>query len=225
MHSFLVSNNYEQPNIKLFRKNDISVSLLKFENFQYRLCEGETQWMTYDLNHRQALEISSHFYLAKGHCICTGLGFGARENWVLKKPEVTKLTVLEKNVNIIEYNRYINPKLMSEIEIINTDADEYIGKCDTLLLDHYEMIEYPKLFKRIDKISKNIKCETLWFWPIERILLEIASKNKNFKLKDIYKNMILSNNLQNMPILNEQILQTFVRLFQGKDIDAEVAQW
>ena len=31
--------------------------------------------------HDEAYELYSHYDLAKGHCICTGLGFGVRENW------------------------------------------------------------------------------------------------------------------------------------------------
>ena len=30
-------------------------------------------------DHDEAYELYSHYDLAKGHCICTGLGFGVRE--------------------------------------------------------------------------------------------------------------------------------------------------
>ena len=69
--------------------------------------------------------------LLNGHCICTGLGLGVRENWILNKPGVTKVTVVEKNQEIIDYHKFINPRLFDDVEVIHCDANEYKGKIVT----------------------------------------------------------------------------------------------
>jgi len=52
---------------------------------------------------KEVTEQYSHFKLAEGDCICTGLGFLLRESWLLENPRVTKITVIEKNVVVIHY--------------------------------------------------------------------------------------------------------------------------
>ena len=56
----------------------------------------------------------------------------------MTKKEVSKVTVLEKNKEVIDYHKFINPKLFDDVEVIHFNAYDYKGKCDTLLLDHYE---------------------------------------------------------------------------------------
>ena len=63
--------------------------------------------MVFDPTHGQAKQFYSHYNLAYGHVVCTGLGFGTREKWLSTKPEVTKITVIEANKQIIDYHRDI----------------------------------------------------------------------------------------------------------------------
>ena len=37
-----------------------------------------------------------HYKLALGNVICTGLGFGVREQWLATKPEVNKIKLLKE---------------------------------------------------------------------------------------------------------------------------------
>ena len=104
--------NYTPPNLKLYKKDSCEVTFDDY-NQMYRLFIGGEDYMSYRIkDHDEAYELYSHYDLAKGHCICTGLGFGVRENWLLTKKEVSKVTVLEKNKEVIEYHKYINPKLL-----------------------------------------------------------------------------------------------------------------
>ena len=93
--------NYTPPNLKLYKKDSCEVTFDDF-NQMYRLFIGGEDYMSYRIkDHDEAYELYSHYDLAKGHCICTGLGFGVRENWLLTKKEVSKVTVLEKNKKLL----------------------------------------------------------------------------------------------------------------------------
>ena len=72
----------------------------------WKLFVEGNQWMVYQTyDYKEVYELYSHYDLAQGHCILTGLGFGARERWILNKPEVTKLTVLEQSEDVIQYHK------------------------------------------------------------------------------------------------------------------------
>jgi hypothetical protein len=175
MLEFLKQYNYNPPSLKSYRTEEIEIDVS--EEDAYLMVNG-IQWMFYDFKtHKEVAHFFSHYSLAKGHCITTGLGFGLRETWLLTKKEVNKLTVLEKNKSVIEYHQYIESPFLKEIELIHCDASEYVGKCDTLLLDHYEFPEHndPRmklLFLDLLKITKNITHQCFWFWPFEDILLD-----------------------------------------------------
>ena len=88
--------NYTPPNLELYKKDSCEVIFDDY-NQMYRLFIDGVDYMSYKIHdHDEAYELYSHYDLAKGHCICTGLGFGVRENWLLTKKEVSKVTVLEK---------------------------------------------------------------------------------------------------------------------------------
>lgn len=139
----------------------------------YLYINGE-QWMAYNVNtHLEVYEVYSHYTLAKGHVIVTGMGFGARENWILSKPEVTKLTIIERSEDLIEYHKQKKSPFLNDprVEVINCDASEYKGSCDVLLLDHYELADYELILANVKLVQDNIDCKTMWFWPFERIIM------------------------------------------------------
>lgn len=134
--------------------------------------DGE-QWMCYNHdNHEQAYEVFSHYQLARGHVMVTGMGFGARENWLLTRPEVTRLTIVERNPDIIQYHKTINSAFLRDprTEIVEHDAQTLISRCDVLLLDHFEMETYPDIIDRVKVCQQNIACDAMWFWPLEHII-------------------------------------------------------
>jgi hypothetical protein len=104
--------------------------------------------------------------------IVSGLGFGARENWLLTKKEVTKLTIIERSEDLINYHKKIESPFLKDtrVEIINCDASNYSGSCDVLLLDHYELETYEDILSDVKKIHDNVSCKKMWFWPFERII-------------------------------------------------------
>ena len=92
---------YVPPIIKSYDKNGINVWLDKRRKIYnvpfWQFTMDGVQWMVLDERHGSASQFYSHYKLAKGHVICTGLGFGTREQWLASKPEVTKITVLESS--------------------------------------------------------------------------------------------------------------------------------
>jgi len=177
MLDFLTKYNYFPPQLKEYCNDNICVT--KKQNTFFLEVDNQI-WMAYDYNtHWQAVEFLPHYLLAKGHCICTGMGFGVRENWLMNKKEVTKITIIEKNKTVLDYHKHIQSPFLEHCEIIINDASQFNGTCDTLLLDHYENESYNDILTDVKKVSNNINHETLWFWPFEYIIMDRAKKQNN----------------------------------------------
>lgn len=223
MLRFLKQFNYSPPNIEEFDNGIISVQ--RYNNTFTLFCNGE-RWLVHNiLTQNSAFEVYSHYHLAKGHCICTGLGFGIRESWLLNKPEVTKLTVIERSKELIEYHRQIKSPFLDHIEIIEYDATEYKGKCDTLLLDHYEFehLNEEKFLDDVRNVVNNIECDTLWFWPLEKLLLMNGIWNHSF-CKDRYEWYRRKTKLDKLPDLESEDIMSFCLGFvAGNLVESTIA--
>lgn len=210
----------EIPKISPYRKDKMVIhgSALGEGGMSYTLRIDGNQWMTFNSNNfTQLFQFYSHHHLATGHCICTGLGFGLREKWLLSKKEVSKLTVLEKNVEVINYHKEVNPELMNQLEIIHSDASEYTGKCDTLLLDHYEYecFSNPEYyFSNIKQCCNNISHNVLWFWPLERMVTDNLNKeDESFSKTRYTEYLTLTKNYPTLPNITESELNTYCDIF------------
>lgn len=228
MLTLLKQLNYKPPSIKEYEDGNIKVYYdKKWES--YKLTVDGKEWMSYDTKgHSQAYEFYSHQTLAKGHCICTGMGFGVRESWLLRNPNVTKVTVIEKNACVIDYHKWNNSSFLEHVEVINDDASSYTGECDTLLLDHYESSDPHEVLADASRIVQNIKHDTLWIWPLEAIITSARRRrldrsnvdvftNDNFITKmDIYENIKQIYELQTLPDLSEEHLDLFCFMYNSK---------
>tara|TARA_A100001234_G_scaffold197620_1_gene187901 strand:- start:1436 stop:2137 length:702 start_codon:yes stop_codon:yes gene_type:complete len=215
--------HYTPPKLRPYKKDRLEVTYNQVEEYFQLFVDGE-EWMSYrNKDHKQAYEFYSHWDQARGHCICTGLGFGTRENWILTKPEVTKVTVIEKNEEVIEYQKIINPELFDHVEVIHADAAEYTGKCDTLLLDHFEseaLHEY-KLLQSMSDVCKNIESDVAWFWTLEQIIVK-ESYHRSRHLGRYVSNLLVYNEFKsryNMPLpdLTEEDLMLYYFMYAPKD--------
>jgi hypothetical protein len=223
MLSLLKYFNYTPPKIIPGQYGNITVE--KGYNC-YFLKENGNQWMVYNVDsHEEVYDVFSHYFFSRGHVTVTGLGFGARENWILTKPEVTKLTIIERNENILKYHEQIKSPFLKDprVEIIISDASEYKINCDVLLLDHYETEPYDYILNDVRKIQFNSNCNVLWFWPLERIIMHcrkwhsdndppynLISKHKAYNL--IKKN----HNLYKLPNISEDDINLFCMLYNSK---------
>ena len=200
----------------------------------YRLYIKGNQWMMYDIdNHVQASQLFSHYYIASGDVITTGLGLCVREKWLLNNTNVKSLTILEKNKELIEYHKEVNPTIFDKATIINCDAKTYKGKCDTLLLDHYEFESMNEIITDVRNIcDNNIECKKMWFWHLEtQILADLhkiseSSICNDFRegkikinietiknIKFIYELIKLDNKLNKLPDLKQEELQLIITMY------------
>jgi len=179
MHPMLLANNFIPPYYLMrIPENHIAIEnmYLNRNGNKYIIGTEESLWMTYNFDsEEEALELYSHYYWAQGHCVCTGLGLGIRESWLLRNPKVTKITVVEKNASIIEFHKRYNPELLAKIEVIHDNAKNVKMSCDTLLPDHWSKEGLDVMLNELDIISSNISCKTMWFWPLEEYLLELSA--------------------------------------------------
>lgn len=223
-YNFLKHHNFVKPNIQEYTNRDFVVEK------QTRMVDGQNcdilvykqnnqQWMSWNTaTHQEIFELYSHYCLAKGHCICTGMGFLLRENWLLNNNNVSKITVIEKNKNIIEYHRMFNPEILEKIEVINEDVYTYKGKCDTLLIDNFEGHQWDyKLLKSVNKICNNIDHSLAWTWPMEYILSLYYKNYIGMTLSEIYNNIKTFFDLKTFPNLNEEELLDFCHKYHCGD--------
>ena len=225
MIPFLEKLNYVPPVIKPYDKNGVVV--YKDKDSRWHLIVDGVQMMLYTVGHEQALHFYSHYKLALGNVICTGLGFGVREQWLATKPEVNKITVLEKNKSVIDYHKDIGTQWSDKIEIINCNANEYKGTCDFLSIDHYEKEDTKSIIESIKNTEKNIVSYCMWFWLLERWLDNgyIENNKKDFmyyqpweknNLKQSYNKLKTFLGLKSLPELTLKELTEFVNVYWNR---------
>lgn len=179
---------------------------------------NDRQVMTYSPeSNQEAWELKTQVDMAQGHVICTGLGLGIREQWLLTKPEVTRLTVLECSEGVIamhrEHSEWLNDP---RVEIIHCDASAYTGSCDWLLLDHFlDLLSLDEYRAAIvaDPIAQNIDHQAGWAWPLEWILAW-----GNTRVEDAYS-AIKQEVALKLPILSDQELRNIVAVGGLKPIE------
>lgn len=172
MLSLLQHFNYQPPALKAESFGQIEIRE-QSPGYFYMYVNGD-QWMAYNTNsHLEAYELYSHYTLAKGHVIVTGMGFGVRENWILTKSEVTKLTIIERSQQLIDYHRQRGSAFLNDprVEVICMDATDLTGSCDVLLLDHYELSDFEPMLANAKQIHDQVDCKDMWLWPFERIVM------------------------------------------------------
>lgn len=166
-------------------------------DFTYRLLVNDLQWMAAQTNSTIELrELYSSYDLSEGNVLLTGFGFGILPQWIAQKPEVTSLTVVEINEDVVNLFLRFN-KLNPKIKIVISDITQYKDDIDYdwVILDHYEEDRMPTKDK-LTQITNNLKCSNLWFWPLELLLTKYSSweqfrKDYSMKIPDLPKNQIL----------------------------------
>ena len=199
---------FEFPNLP----SDIIGNMeIKIVGTQKKLYVDGKQWMGLNLeDYREIFQFLSHIENSKGKIITTGMGFLFRETWLINKG--FDVTVLELNKNIIDYHLKHNPNICSKLKIIHCNAEEYIGDCDTLLLDHYELENNEYILNSVMKFKERIQYNNLWFWPIERLISNMGH-NRIDKMES-YK--ILKDKIQGLPELSESSLDLYLTIWRAE---------
>jgi hypothetical protein len=159
--------NYTIPKIALYKDNHIEIKQ-RYDEIVLDL--NRVRNMGYKLNHSTALAYTSHYDLAYGHVILTGLGLNIVPNWLANKPEVTKITVIENDIRLIDYFKKYS-EIHNKIELVYCDCTEYVGKCDVLLPDHWiQSSSDESKYVLWAEILNNIECDVFYIWRIPRIV-------------------------------------------------------
>ena len=168
----------EQTSLGFFKKE------ISFIALNYR---GVT-WMSVNPNEIKTMEKAINS--AKGNVVVFGLGLGYYPYMISLKKEVTKITIIEKDKNIIKiFKEYILPQFeyKDKITIIETDALEYIKhplKHDFAYVDLWHNAEdglnlYTK-FKSIEKDNPNCQfaywLEDAFYALLRRAFISLLSE-------------------------------------------------
>ena len=184
------------PNIAADTINSVTVSLDEKKEGRWNLLINGVRWNCWNVyENAEVNELRSNVEIAYGKVIATGLGLCLREAMLLWNKNVTEIVVLENNKDVIAYHNKHNPDIMSKITVIHCDANEYIGSCDTLLLDHYEIYDdrHMELFEKgLESCTTNIKHDVLYWWALEKILEDyddyLCHKQGGLKLPNMTMN-------------------------------------
>lgn len=118
---------------------------------------------------------------AKGHVILLGLGIGYYALRIAAKPEVTKVTVIEKEQLVLDwFNRaYKDRPELPKIKVIIGDAREIFKgmTCDFCVADIYtemaqNVLDDIKLFRKRNKIDRY------HYWGYEHVVLDLVLQRK-----------------------------------------------
>jgi len=173
MTSNLSIYDIEMPKIVPGTYGNIDILLIQNDT-SYLLERQGIPWMCTDIHCSYAKDASySQYDLAYGSVFVTGLGFGILAKALSEKPEVTKVTVLEIEQDVIDAFLLHNT-LNSKVSIVQGDATTYTSdiKYDCLLPDHYESQSMSWRIKDMNDIAKRVKHDVFWPWSIEEMFLE-----------------------------------------------------
>ena len=127
------------------------------------LTEGNDVWMS--LNPNEIETMKQYIASAKGNVLVLGLGMGYVPFMMSLKDEVKKITIVEKDPDIISlFNNLIYPHFTNKnkIEIIKDDAVNYVKshqKYDYIFADLWHDPEDGlNLFIKLKRINRNIPC-------------------------------------------------------------------
>lgn len=222
MLELLSKYGYKPPVLKEMKHKNVEVVDIGGHKERLQLRVNGEGWMTYNIHtHEEVFEVFSHYYLAKGDVVVTGMGFGARENWIVDKPGVDSLTVVEWSQDLIDYHKHIKSPFMEKATVLKQDARKLTVKCDVLILDHYEYENSNDILAEVKTIHDNCEFDIIWFWPFERIIMEARKwysdhHNRLVTKLDAYYAIRQMYGLTKFPDLDAQTLNLFCFMFNSK---------
>lgn len=136
------------------------------------LLEDERIWMTITPNEVETMK--EPIEQATGDVLTYGLGLGYYTYMVSEKEEVSSVTVVEKNGDVIKiFNTYILPqfKNRSKIRIVNDDAYRYARKCmpnehfDFVFADlWHDVSDGLEMYLKMKEYEKSCPDTTFSYW-------------------------------------------------------------
>mgnify|MGYP003625879735 FL=1 len=180
--------DFEKPNFEKYEKNNIQVKQDK-ETKAWSLYIDKKEARTVDRFFVSCFSYMAMTDIAFGTTAIKGWGLGEIPNWLRFKPQVREVTVIEPNIDIIDYHEKVNTDMWGSVNMIQTRSLSFGMKCDVLLLDRYytrepfdmDIVDFLDL---IQKEVELIEHKFLWFWPLEMLLTYQSLQGKD--LMDTY---------------------------------------
>ena len=181
-----IKDYYEHQPIGYFNKEFHYLALLKNKDI----------WMS--LNPNEITTMKPYINKAHGNVLVLGLGMGYVAYMMAMKKEVKKITIIEKDINVINiFNNLIWPSFINKekIQIISDDAIKYTKnnqkKYDYIFADLWHSPEDGlSLFIDLKKINRNIDCwlETSMYALLRRCMITLLFETtQNYKESNYLK--------------------------------------
>ena len=191
---------------QLFAYDDIKMDGLKensrigyFEqSFSYlALCQGNDVWMSLNPNEIETMKP----FINKGHgnVLVLGLGMGYVPYMLSLKNDVKKVTIIEKNPEIINlFKDLIFPNFVykDKIQIIQSDAIDYLRKnqkeagFDYVFADlWHDPNDGLELFVKLKRINRKVDCwlSTSMYALLRRCMITLLEEQLNGYQDDAYR--------------------------------------
>lgn len=194
------------------------IKAIKSKNFEikdihngdeFQLWINGKRWMNITPhNYSTIKQMYSHYDIAHGNVLVTGLGFGIAALWVSSKSTVEHVTVVERSPEVIEAFLALNNK-PDNMTIICEDANKFQSDnyFDCILSDHFENENHNIILDSMRSLVKRVpNYGIVWFWPLELIyaaftILECDKFPENLKY-DVFRFLFWETDwLQNHPML------------------------
>ena len=163
-----------------------NIKAVKSKNFEikdwnngdeFQLWINGERWMNITPHHNLTIkQLYSHYDIAHGNVLVTGLGFGIAALWISSKLTVDHVTVVERSPEVIEAFLALNNK-PDNMTIICEDANRFESNdyFDCILSDHFENESYNVILDSMRSLVKRVpNYNVAWFWPLELIYAKFA---------------------------------------------------
>lgn len=198
---------YTFPSMRYFDKSFSYLTVL----------ENGLEWMAVKPNEIETMK--EPIAKAKGIVLTLGLGLGYFAYMISLKEEVTRIDIVEKDLNVIElFKNNILPyfKYKDKINIINNDAYQYSNNIkendyDYIFADIWRnsndgLVSYLQLKKIFKKIN-NVKVD---YWVEKEIIIYLR-----FILIDLFTEIVNGVDIMNKKSENEQIDELYQKLYNS----------
>lgn len=139
-------------------------------------------WMSLSPHEIESQELGCRY--AFGHTAVMGLGMGWVAVNIAINPAVRKVTVIERDPEVIELFQLsrvldgLDAEIISKISIVRDDALEWVPEeaVDFLYADIWRCLEEPQTLDDVRRMQSNVGAGSIYFWGQELAIHTLAAK-------------------------------------------------
>lgn len=139
-------------------------------------------WMSLSPHEIESQELGCRY--ARGHTVVMGLGMGWVAVNMALNPAVHKVTVIERDPEVIDLFGQsralagLRPEIVAKIGIVRADALEWQpGEAvDFLYADIWRCLEEPQILDDVRRMQANVQADAIYFWGQELAIHALAGK-------------------------------------------------